>query len=179
MLKKFFKETLAIIGYLFGLIGTAVTIYCVPGSITIQARCLVILGFVLIALIAITVRSTKKYADIAKNGTRHLITAYDNTGGKECYYVSHSENLRIGTLVTIYYCVPRSKILGYGIVINESYPEYVEIEICSVEPTMQNIFNSSKSNAQNILRDMYILPNVYVSQIADIAKLLEGGNSNG
>ena len=49
MLKKLFKESGSIIGYLFGIIGTAVTIYFAPGSITMAVRWLVIIGFVMLA----------------------------------------------------------------------------------------------------------------------------------
>ena len=86
MLKKFFKESGFIIGYLFGIIGTAVTIYCAPGSITIAVRWLVIIGFVMLALIVIAIKATINYGQISKNGTRFLITAYDNSEGKHCYY---------------------------------------------------------------------------------------------
>lgn len=129
MLKKFFKESGSIIGYLFGIIGTAVTIYCAPGSITLAVRWLVIIGFVMLALIVIAIKATINYGQISKNGTRFLITAYDNSEGKDCYYTEYTDNLRIGTLVSVYYSKPMSKIVGYGVVTNSSTNEYVEVEI--------------------------------------------------
>lgn len=179
MFKKFFKEVGATIGYLFGIIGTAVTIYLTPGSITIGIRWLVILGFVVVALIVVAITATIKYGNIAKNGTRFLITAYDNSEGKDCYYTEYTDNLRIGTLVSIYYSKPMSKIVSYGVVTNASTNEYVEVEIYHIESAMQNIFEQSKTNSQKVLHDMYILPNVYVSKISDISKHMGGGKENG
>lgn len=168
MLKKFFKESGATIGYIFGLVGTAVTIYLVPGSVTIGSRWLVIIGFALLSSIIIAIRATLKYGQIARNGTRFLIAAYDGSTGKDCYYTEYTDNLRIGTLVCVYYSKPMSKIVGYGKVVNASSNEYVEIEILYIEPSMQNIFDQSKTNNQKVLQDMYILPNVYISQIPEI-----------
>lgn len=179
MLKKFFKESGSIIGYLFGIIGTAVTIYCAPGSITIAVRWLVIIGFVMLALIVIAIKATINYGQITKNGTRFLITAYDNSEGKDCYYTEYTDNLRIGTLVSVYYSKPMSKIVGYGVVTNSSTNEYVEVEIYQIESTMQSIFEQSKTNNQKVLHDTYILPNVYISKIPEIAKQMEGGKNNG
>lgn len=179
MLKKFFKEAGSTIGYLFGIIGTAVTIYFAPGTITIGIRWLVIIGFVMLALIVIAIKATIKYGYIAKNGTRFLITAYDNSDGKDYYYTEYTENLRFGTLVSIYYSKPMSKNVGYGIITNTTAGEYVEIEICHIESAMQRLFDQSKTNNQKVLHDMYILPNVYVSKIPDIAKRMEGGKDNG
>lgn len=179
MLKKFFKESGSIIGYLFGIIGTAVTIYCAPGSITIAVRWLVIIGFVMLALIVIAIKATINYGQISKNGTRFLITAYDNSEGKDCYYTEYTDNLRIGTLVSVYYSKPMSKIVGYGVVTNSSTNEYVEVEIYQIESTMQSIVEQSKTNNQKVLHDMYILPNVYISKILEIAKQMEGGKNYG
>lgn len=178
MLKKFFKEAGATIGYLFGLIGTTVTIYLTPGSVTLRIRWLIILGFIMLALIIISIKAIIKFKNIAKNGTRFLITAYDNTEGKDCYYTEYTENLRIGTLVSIYYNRPMSKIVSYGIVTNTSVNEYVEIEVYHTESTMLKIFEQSKTNNQKVLHDMYILPNVYFSKIIDIAKQIEGEENN-
>ena len=57
--------------------------------------------------------------------------------------------------------------------------EYVEVEIYQIESTMQSIFEQSKTNNQKVLHDMYILPNVYISKIPEIAKQREGGKNNG
>ncbi len=179
MLKKFFKESGSTISYIFGIIGTAVTIYFAPGAITIAVRWLVIIGFIMLALIVIAIKAIIKYEQIAKNGTRFLITAYDNSEGKDYYYTEYTDNLRIGTLVSVYYSKPMSKIVSYGVVTNASTNEYVEVEIYHIESAMQKIFEQSKTNSQKILHDMYILPNVYVSKIPEIAKQMEGGNNNG
>lgn len=175
MLKKLLKESGNITGYIFGLIGSAVTIWLIPNYVTIKVSWLVIVGFVAIALMVIAIKATIKYVDIAKNGTRFLITAYDNSEGKECYYTEYTDNLRIGTLVSIYYSEPMSKIVSYGKVINASTNEYVEIEIYHIKSAMQPIFEQSKTNNKKILRNMYILPNVYFSEIENIAKYI-GGN---
>lgn len=178
-MKKFFKDAGNIIGYIFGIIGTAVTIFCISGSIVIGIRWLVIIGFAFIALMVIAIKATIKYGNIAKNGTRFLITAYDNNDKKDYYYTEYTENLRIGTLITIYYSKPMSKIVCYGVVTNASTNEYVEVEVYHIEPALQKIFEQSKTNNQKVLRDMYMLPNVYISKISDIANYMGGGKENG
>lgn len=70
MLKKFFKESGSTISYIFGIIGTAVTIYFAPGAITIAVRWLVIIGFIMLALIVIAIKAIIKYEQIAKNGIK-------------------------------------------------------------------------------------------------------------
>ena len=87
--------------------------------------------------------------------------------------------MRIGTLVSVYYSKPMSKIVGYGVVTNSSTNEYVEVEIYQIESTMQSIFEQSKTNNQKVLHDMYIQPNVFISYFPELANQREGGKNNG
>lgn len=179
MFKKFCKEVGTITGYLFGIIGTAVTVFYAPGSITIRICWIIIIGFVMVVLIVISVKATIKYKNIAQKGTRFFITAYDNSEGIDYYYTAYTENLRIGTLVSVYYnSKPTSKVVCYGLVTNASANEYVEVEIFQIEAAMQNVFEQSKKNSQKVLHEMYILPNVYASKISSIARWMERGKHN-
>ena len=122
-MRKFFKESWAVIGYIFGIIGTAVTIFTVSGTISIGIRWLVIAGFILLSALIIAFRATIKLKNVLRNGTRFEIAAYGTNKNKDVYYTNFSNNLRYGTLVTIYYTVPMTKRLGYGIVRNSSPEE--------------------------------------------------------
>ncbi len=182
-MKKFWKDSWAIVGYIWGVIGTLVTIMAANNKITIGVRWLVVFGFLFISAIVITIRAAAKYQDIVKNGTRYSIIAYEPTkkaDSKGFYYTDFSKGLRVGTFVAIYYTKPISKKIGYGRVCNESIDEYKEIEVIDVEADFNDIFEQSKTNAKKVLQDMYILPNLYVENIDDIKAILDGGKvSNG
>lgn len=173
--KDFFKAAWAVIGYIFGLIGTAVTIFTVSGSFTIENKWFIVITFFFISAIVIATMAVIKYKKIIKEGTRFKITAYGQEKGKDLYYTDYSSYLRVGTLVSIYYNNPISKILGYGIVCNSSPDEYIEIGVVHVNDELTGIFTQSKTNTQKVLKDMYILPNVYVENISQINDFLNGG----
>lgn len=177
-MRKFFKESWAVIGYIFGIIGTAVTIFTVSGAISIGIRWLVIAGFILLSAIIIALRATIKLKNVLRNGTRFEVAAYGTNKNKDVYYTNFSNNLRYGTLVTIYYTVPMTKRLGYGVVRNSSPEEYIEIEILYVEDEFSDIFNQSKTNNGKVLRHMYVLPNTYPEELDTITTLLKGGDSS-
>ena len=177
-LKKLFFGVGAIVGYIFGIIGTIVTILSVSGQITIDIKWTIILGLFVIFLIVLTIKATVNYANIVRNGTRFAITTYSKDAEKDYYYTSYSQNLRVGTLVTVYYSKPMSKKMGYGIIHNSSVEEYIEVEMLFIEPAMHDIFEQSKTNNGKVLEDMYILANVYVENIPQIASLLSGGTEN-
>lgn len=179
-MQKFFKETGAVIGYIFGIIGTAVTISTVSGIISIEIRWLIVAGFIFLSAIIIAVRATIKLKNVLRNGTRYEIVAYGTNKNKDVYYTNYSNSLRYGTLVTIYYTVPTTKCLGYGVVRNSSPDEYTEIEIIRVEVEFSEIFIQSKTNNGKVLRHMYVLPNTYIEELDTITALIKGGNtSNG
>lgn len=171
-MQKFFKESWAVIGYIFGIIGTAVTILAVSGTISIGIRWLIIAGFILLSAIIIALRATIKLKNVLRNGTRFEIAAYGTNKSKDVYYTNFSNNLRYGTLVTIYYTVPMTKRLGYGVVRNPSLDEYIEIEILYVEDEFSDIFAQSKTNNGKVLRHMYVLPNTYIEELHTITNLL-------
>lgn len=177
-MRKFLKESWAVIGYIFGTIGTAVTILAVSGTISIGIRWLVIAGFVLLSAIIFALRATIKLRNVLRNGTRFEIAAYGKNKNKDVYYTNFSNSLRYETLVTIYYTVPMTKRLGYGIVRNSSPEEYIEIEILYVEDEFIDIFNQSKTNNGKVLRHMYVLPNTYREELDKITTLLKGGDSS-
>lgn len=174
-MKKFFKEAGAVIGYLFGIVGTFVTIWTLSGNVTIKIRWLVILGVILLSSVVIAIMATKKLNTIIKNGTKYKITAYAIDNNKNLYYTDFSKCLRVGTIVTIYYSKPISKRLGFGIVYNSSVDEYIEIEVIHVERDFLDIFEQSKTNHRKVLDDMYILPNTYNEELKLIVKKLEEG----
>lgn len=176
-MKKLLSGVGAIIGYVFGLIGTVVTILTVSGKITIGVRWIIIIGMIVIAAIILAVKATIAYSYIAKNGNRFAITTYSSDDGVDYYYTDYSQYLRIGTLVTIYCSRPMSKIVGYGLVYNSSPDEYIEVKIVHIEPGMEAVFNQSKTNNNKVLRDLYILPNVYADNIPTIADFLKQGVS--
>ena len=177
-MRNFFKESWAVIGYIFGIIGTAVTILAVSGTISIGIRWFVIFGFILLSAIIIALRATIKLKNILRNGTRFEIAAYGTNRNKDVYYTNYSNNLRYGTLVTIYYTVPLTKRLGYGIVRNSSPEEYIEIEILYIENELSDVFIQSKTNNGKVLRHMYVLPNTYFEELDTITALLNGGKSS-
>lgn len=163
-----------------GLIGTLVTILTVSGSISIGIRWLVIIGVFLISAIVIAVMAVFRLNKIVQNGTQYQITAYGHDKNKDIYYTNYSKNLRVGTVVTIYYSKPFSKRLGYGIVHNSSVDEYIEIIVINVEAEFSDIFAQSKTNNRKVLNDMYILPNTYTDELPMIMSILTGGdNLNG
>lgn len=176
-MRDFFKESWAVIGYIFGIIGTAVTILTVSGTISIGIRWLVIAGFVFLSAIIITLQATIKLNNVILNGTRFEIVAYGTNKNKNFYYTRFSNNLRYETLVTIYYSVPMTKRMGYGIVRNSSPEEYIEIEILYVEDDFLDIFAQSKTNNGKVLRHMYVLPNTYPEELDTITTLIKGWNS--
>lgn len=179
-MKKFFKESFAIIGYIFGLVGTAVTIFTISGDITFEIRWLVILGFVFIAAVVLTLIAIAKYNKVLKNGTRFKITGYVQEKGKDIYYTDYTSNLRVGTFVSVYYTKPISKKVGIGIIVNSSADEYIEIRMLFVEDAHKDIFEQSKTNSHKVLQDMYVLPNLYEENIAEINTYLNGGkDTNG
>ena len=80
-MRKFFKESWAVIGYVFGIIGTAVTIFTVSGTISIGIRWLVIAGFILLSAIIIAFRAT------IKGFIEKLVVFYlENSGHKITLY---------------------------------------------------------------------------------------------
>ena len=174
-MRKFFKESWAVIGYIFGLIGTLVTILTVAGSISIEIRWLVIVGLIFVSAIVIAVMATIKLSKIVQNGTQYEITAYGQDKERDMYYTNYSKNLRVGTLVTIYYSKPFSKKLGLGVVHNSSVDEYIEIKVIYVENEFADIFTQSKTNSRKVLQDMYILPNTYREELPMIMAILNGG----
>ena len=176
-MKKLFSGVGAIVGYVFGLLGTVVTILTVAGQITIGIKWLIIIGMIVIAAIILALKATIDYSIIAKNGNRFAITTYSSDNGTDYYYTEFSQNLRIGTLVTVYCSRPMSKIVGYGLVHNSSPDEYIEVKILHIEPGMKTVFDQSKTNNNKVLRDLYILPNVYVDNIPTIADFLKQGVS--
>lgn len=177
-MRKFFKESWAIIGYIFGIIGTAVTILTVSGTISVGIRWLVIAGFVFLSAIIIALRAAIKLNNVLRNGTRFEIVAYGTNKNKGVYYTRFSNNLRYETLVTIYYSVPMTKRMGYGVVRNSSPDEYIEIEILYIEDEFSDIFDQSKTNNGKVLRHMYVLPNTYPEELDTITTLIKGGNSS-
>lgn len=116
-----------------------------------------------------------RYQNIVRNGTRFEITAYNQSKGKDLYYTEFSKNLRVGTLVTIYYAKPMSKKLGYGIIHNSSVDEYIEIEVIYVDEEFSDVFLQSKTNVRKVLQDMYVLPNMYVEYIPEVMSIFNGG----
>ncbi len=177
-MRKFFKESWAVIGYILGLIGTLVTILTISGSILIEMKWLVIFGTIFISAIVIAVMSTIRLNKVIQNGTRYEITAYGQDKSIDMYYTNYSKNLRVGTLVTIYYSKPFSKKLGYGVVHNSSADEYIEIKMIYVEEELDGIFEQSKTNNSKVLNDMYILPNTYIEKLSVLIEILNGGNIN-
>lgn len=177
-MRKFFKESWAVIGYIFGIIGTAVTILTVSGTISIGMRWLVIAGFVLLSVIIIALRATIELQNVIRNGTQFEIVAYETSKNKDFYYTNFSNNLRCGTLVTIYYKVPMTKRLGYGIIRNSVPEEYNEIEVFYVEDEFSDIFIQSKTNSGKVLRHIYVLPNTYPEDLYTITRFLKGDDSS-
>lgn len=175
-LTKLFKDFLVVFGYILGIIGTAVTIFALPGSITLQINWLVFAVVLLIAAITMAVLATIKYIRISKNGTRFYITGYSYENGKDIYYTDYSKNLRVGTLVAFYYSRPMSKLLGYGVIRNSSVEEYIEIEVIHFEEGLQTIFEQSKTNSHKVLQDMYVLPNMYAEHLSNVLSYLSGGD---
>lgn len=177
-MKKFIKETWAIIGYIFGLIGTVVTIFSVPGTYTLDIKWLIIAGFLLIGAIVFGLLSLLRLRKVFQAGTRFEITAYGCNRGKDVYYTNFSNNLRIGTLVTFYYTKPFSQRLGYGVVCNSSTDEYIEISVIYIEEDFADIFIQSKTNNRKVLQDMYVLPNTYLEEFDRIKEMLSGGDNS-
>lgn len=177
-MKKFIKETWAIIGYVFGLIGTVVTIFSVPGTFTLDIKWLIIAGFTLMGAIVFGLLSILRLKKMFQTGTRFEITAYGCNRGNDVYYTYFSHNLRIGTLVTFYYTKPFSKRLGYGVVCNASTDEYIEMSVIYIEEEFTDIFIQSKTNNRKVLQDMYILPNTYIEELDRIREMLSGGNDS-
>lgn len=177
-MRKFCKESLAVIGYIFGIIGTVVTILTISGTMSVGTRWLVALAFIFLSAIIIALRAIKKLSNVLHNGIRFEIVAYDRNKNKDVYYTNFTNNLRYETLVTIYYSVPMSKRLGYGIVRNTSPEEYNEIEILYVEEEFSEVFAQSKTNNGKVLRNMYVLPNTYIEELDMIIAHLKGGNSD-
>ena len=119
-----------------------------------------------------------RFKKVVKSGTRYKIVAYDKNNNRDCYYTKYTDNLRIGTLVCIYYSKPISKIVCYGRVKNSSIDEYVEIDILHIEDLMIDTFEKSKTNSQKVLDDMYLLPNVYYDEFSEIKRKIEGEETN-
>jgi len=179
--KKFFKESWAVIGYMFGLVGTFVTIISVSGKITFDIKWLIIVCFLLLASVIMAVLAVRKLKKIMQNGTRFEITAYGSEKHRDIYYTDYSKNLRVGTIVAIYYSKPFSRKMGIGVVCNSSVDEYIEITVLHVEEEFIELFSQSKTNNRKVLNDMYILPNTYIDDLPIITKIItEGGiDSNG
>lgn len=177
-MKKFFKESWAVIGYIIGLIGAFATIFTVSGSISIGIKWLVVVGMISVSAIVIAVMAAMRLSKAVQNGTRYEITAYGREKDRDVYYTNYSKNLRVGTVVTIYYSRPFSKRLGFGVVHNSSVDEYIEINVIYVEEGSSDIFTQSKTNNRKILDDMYILPNTYVEELPMIMKILTGGGGS-
>lgn len=175
-MKKMLSGVGAIVGYIFGLIGTTVTILSVSGQISIGVRWIIIAGLFVVATIVLALRATIDYHHISKNGNRFAITAYSSQNGVDYYYTDFSSNLRVGTIVSVYCSKPMSKIVGYGLVNNSSPDEYIEVEMMHVKSEMSDIFEQSKTNNNNVLKDLYILPNVYAENIPMIAGFLKQGD---
>lgn len=175
-MRKFFKESWAVIGYLLGLIGTFVTIFTLSKKITIAVSWLIIAAIVCISSIVIAVMATLKLSKIICSGIQHEITAYGKDKNQDMYYTNYSKNLRIGTVVTIYYTKPFSKMLGFGVVHNSSVDEYTEIRVLHIEEEFADIYEQSKTNSRKVLQDMYILPNTYIEKLPMIIKILNGGD---
>lgn len=177
-MRNFLKKSWAVIGYIFGITGTAVTILTMSETISIGVRWLVIAGFILLSAIIFALQAIIKLKNVLRNGTRFEIAAYGTNKNMDVYYTKFSNNLRYGTLVTIYYTIPMTKRLGYGIVRNSSPEEYIEIEILYIEDEFLDIFNQSKTNNGKVLRHMYVLPNTYPEELDTIITLLKGGDSS-
>lgn len=169
----YLKDSFAIFGYVVGVIGTLITIFSVNGQIVIGIRWVILIGIVLLLAIVLTVVAILYLRRVVRNGTRYAITAYSAGRGEGQYYTAFSNNLRVGTVVSIYYSKPLSKRIGYGIVTNSSTDEYVEIDILCIDEEFKERFELSKSG-DGVIRDMYILPNQYYDDIGRIKSLIDG-----
>lgn len=175
----FFKEYWAQIGYFVGLVGAAVTILLVSGSFTVEYRWAVVFGIVLLASLWMAIKAGLRVKDYSKKldtARRYAIIAYKNENNKDFYYTDFTKSLRVGTIVKIYYynrINQYSEKVALGEVSNLDTDGYIEVIIFHVYDEQRDRFISSKDPNSKVIDNMYLLPNTYSDDIAQINKYLQ------
>lgn len=180
-LKKLFNKSGSITGYIFGLVGSIITILAVKGTITIGIRWVVIFAICEIFIITVAVLSFINYKKVQDEASRFAVDAYEESDGKEFFYIHFSRLFRYQALVSIYTTINDiSKRMGFGVVSNVSENQYIEIEIIKIFSGYEDIFKKAKTNNKKILEQMYIMPIVYSENLSVIYEsMADRGDSCG
>ena len=177
-MKQIFKELVTVVATIYGVARAIIDVWSISGTRNVSNRLIFIIALIFFSALSLTAIILWKYKKLIENGIRFKIISFEKDEKSDLFYTHFSKNLRIGTIVTIYYCSENwSKILGYGKVRNSSTDEYIEIEVLHIKNNMKDIFDKSQTD-HRIMRDMYILPNTYTEILPELNTILYGGDSN-
>ena len=169
-MRDFYKQSWFIISAIFALAGTLATIFLIPGEVTIGWNWLTIIGLITLSAICIAILARNKLKDAYKAGTHFQVLGFMVIDNKDTLYCEPNEDLRYGTIVTVYNDEPFDRSICYGIVSNVS-PQSVAVELIADSAKDKDTYETIQKNDHRVIKHLYVLPNVYRESIDELAKL--------
>lgn len=185
--KSLLKDSTAIIGWFVGAVTLCIDILSVSGECVfiVEWKWLIVIGVAVLSLAVFCLIACKKYIAIAKDGARCRIKTYaveteEETRKKiQLLYSFHSNNVRVGTIVSVYITKegPKDRVIAYGEVVNVNTPGNTdEIKIVTVVSANKELYTRVIESLKYYIPQLYILSNVYRADIKKLDDLLERGD---
>lgn len=185
MKKNWYRELLkcASSGILaaYGVIGTVATLLTISGDITLPTRVLAISGLFVVAVVISFITSVVNFNKMLNEETHHPVHEFElnpDDDGSVFLYIAYTKDIRTDACVTLYGRIAgKQKRIGYGVVTNVVQDEYIQIQILHVEDKYEELKNRASQNDKTVLKDMYILPRIYIQSIPELAKIVRGDDN--